>query len=196
MDRDTIHTPTEQPMTLSLRETAERHGMAASTLSTAIKDGREAKGMDLAPFVRYGDNGQISHFAFPSDYSFPDEEGGDVRSTNEQSSEQPDGEAADPPISKTAPSMEGHEWLSYPEAYKLILEEMPLDSRVYGHGVWPVFRRTAFLPSSESMGHVSSAVVEEFIRLCAEQGYRRALDQIRRQWSDDDDHHADGPADW
>ena len=169
---------------LSLRETAERHGMAPSTLSAAIRDGRDAKGIDLTPFARYGDNGQISHFAFPPDYSFPDEDGGDVRSTNGQSSDQPDGEGCDSPTSKTAVSMEDHEWLTLPEAYQLILEKMPLGSELLFDEVWPAFTRTAYLPSPESYGHVSSAVVEEFIRLCAEQGYGRALDQIRRKWSD------------
>ena len=90
--------------------------------------------------------------------------------------------------------MGDHEWLTLAKALERILEKMPLDVDLFFDEVWPVFMRTAHLPARESYAHTSSTVVDDFIRLCAKQGYRCTLDQIRRKWADDD-YQSDGPTD-
>lgn len=53
---------------LSLQETAALHDISSSHLSRCVRDGRPAKGVDLAPYAQFGRNGRIVGFRFPPDY--------------------------------------------------------------------------------------------------------------------------------
>jgi len=78
---------------LSLSETARRHGMAPSTLSKAIKEGRAPKGHRLkqyAAFEGMGENRRVIAFHFPDDYPFPEwseEEEGDSQGATKEAVE-------------------------------------------------------------------------------------------------------------
>jgi hypothetical protein len=56
---------------LGLRETARRHDISPGYLSQRVREGKAAKGQDLASYALLDDEGGIEGFAFPEGYDFP-----------------------------------------------------------------------------------------------------------------------------
>jgi hypothetical protein len=68
--------------TLTLSETAQKHGVAKSSLSEAVHDGRPVQDMNLHRYAII-ENGRIQEFEFPSWYRFPSGEGGKEKEEEE-----------------------------------------------------------------------------------------------------------------
>lgn len=162
----------EDMVTLTLRETAERHDISPSYLSERVRNGEEAKGMDLSPYAQYGENGRIDHFAFPPEYTFPDEANAGERSA-EQRSEREDVRQGGGEI----------EWLDSEEAHARMRQRVPIGEHAFYFDAHRLLLRSITVRSDDDT-LIASTAIDELTDLICERGMDRALEEFGKRYPD------------
>jgi hypothetical protein len=164
---------------MSLRETAERHGISHGYLSRRVKQGKEAKGYDLTEYVVMDGDGHIEGFDFPSRYDFPNgSPNGRQRSPETLATRAAQADPADVEDLLDEALAEGdhhvlpsrEDWITEDQVVDLLAKHLPIDEE-FGEVDYA-------LQVMERGGYYRKDQIERLIRLAAHYGMRKAVRRV------------------